>query len=75
MVLGNKKDVENKAVSNQEFDELQQKYKNVMFYETSARNGFQIEESFRNLITRMVTKGFQFPYQGFKLNNKEQVSR
>ena len=48
VLLGNKCDAENKAVSTEEASEIAKEF-NMKFYETSAMNNINIEESFRDL--------------------------
>lgn len=39
----------------------------LLFYEVSARNGFQIEEAFQELSKKMLEKGQQRKASGFRI--------
>ena len=53
VLLGNKCDAENKAVSIKEAQEIADEF-NLKFYETSAMNNINIEESFKQLSTEIM---------------------
>lgn len=53
VLLGNKCDAENKAVSLQEAQDIANEF-NMKFFETSAMNNINIEESFRELSMEIV---------------------
>ena len=53
VLLGNKCDAENKAVTIQEASEIASEY-NMKFFETSAMNNINIEESFTQLSTQIM---------------------
>ncbi len=53
VLLGNKCDAENKAVSAKEASDIAAEY-NMKFFETSAMNNINIEESFKQLSTDIV---------------------
>lgn len=53
VLLGNKCDAENKAVSAKEAADIAAEY-NMKFFETSAMNNINIEESFKQLSTEIV---------------------
>ena len=53
VLLGNKCDAENKAVTSQEANEIANEY-NMKFFETSAMNNINIEESFTQLSTQIM---------------------
>lgn len=53
VLLGNKCDAENKAVSAKEANDIASEY-NMKFFETSAMNNINIEESFKQLSTEIM---------------------
>lgn len=53
VLLGNKCDAENKAVTLQEANEIAAEF-NLKFFETSAMNNINIEESFKQLSTEII---------------------
>jgi len=53
VLLGNKCDAENKAVSSKEANDIATEYK-MKFFETSAMNNINIEESFKELSTEIM---------------------
>jgi len=53
VLLGNKCDAENKAVSAKEANDIASEY-NMKFFETSAMNNTNIEESFKQLSTEIM---------------------
>ncbi|CDW84056.1 ras-related protein rab-5a isoform 2 [Stylonychia lemnae] len=67
MVLGNKRDIELKQVSNKEIEDFQANHRDVIFSETSARTGMLINESFRTLSLKMTDKGNQITVRGMNL--------
>ena len=56
-MLGNKKDTEAKEVTAEDIAEFQAKYREVIYFETSARTGFQIADAFKTLSQKIVEKG------------------
>ena len=68
LILGNKREVEvEKNVSDKLISELKSTNKNIIFKETSARTGFNINESFRVLAEEMMKKGNLKKESGVKL--------
>ena len=53
VLLGNKCDAENKAVTSQEANEIASEF-NMKFFETSAMNNINIEDSFTHLSTEIM---------------------
>ena len=53
VLLGNKCDAENKAVTNQEASDIAAEF-NMKFFETSAMNNINIEDSFTHLSTEIM---------------------
>ena len=67
MVLGNKRDLEAKEVTDKEIEEFQANHRDVVFSEVSARTGLLIMESFRTLGLKMLDKGHQVQVSGFQI--------
>ena len=59
LVLGNKRDLEHKEITAKEVADFQAMHRDVIFMETSARTGYQVVESFKNMGQIMIEKGNQ----------------
>ncbi|CDW75642.1 ras-related protein rab11 [Stylonychia lemnae] len=67
LVLGNKRDLDLKEVTDKDIEQIMEKCKDVIYFETSARNGYQVDESFRSMTVKLVERGKQNQVSGFKI--------
>jgi Ras-related protein Rab-8A len=70
VLIGNKCDMPERAVSTEEGEALAEEYE-IMFFETSAKQDLLVEEAFLSIATdvknRLMADGFSGPNQGQKL--------
>jgi GTPase SAR1 family protein len=78
MVLVNKRDlttIKKNAITLSMMEEFQREHTDVLFYEVSARTGYNVEDAFKDLAQKLFDKGLNKQSSGFRLTANGSIKR
>ncbi|TNV77063.1 hypothetical protein FGO68_gene9629 [Halteria grandinella] len=78
MVLVNKRDlttIKKGAITLSMMEDFQREHTDVLFYEVSARTGYNVEDAFKDLAQKLFDKGLNKHSSGFRLTANGSIKR